>query len=428
MLGTIGIFLGFAVLLVAVWRKYNLILAALVSSAIIGLTNGLTLLETWNTYLVQGISGFGASYFWMLVIGALFAKLMDDSGATKSLGLWIADRCGEKWSLVGYMVVTGLLTLGGVNGFVIIFVLLPLAKVLFRRGNVPWFMFPAVTYAAMVPGCAFFPGGIQSNNMAPTNYLGTTLTAAPGIGIVGTIIYLLMVGLYVHFTLKKARKNPEAAEYYALDADTVDLNSGKVPPAWLSLVPLVIALACINLLKMNIVYGLLIACVACIVFFWKYFANVKKSLNDGVVSGLSPVIMVCMVVGIAKVVAATPTFANFQNWLLNLPFNGLFKVFAVTNCVAFMTGSGTAAISTTLELFGQNFLDMGFSPEVIHRIVAMSSEGFDSMPWNNFIVLVMTMAGLSYTKSYKHTFFCSVLFTMLATLLVICGLTIFGIV
>lgn len=157
MLGTIGIFLGFAVLLVAVWRKYNLILAALVSGAVIGLTNGFTLAETWNTYLVQGIASFGAPYFWMLVIGALFAKLMEDSNATKSLGLWIADRCGEKYSLLGYMVVTGLLTLGGVNGFVIIFVLLPLAKVLFRRGNVPWYIFPAVTYAAMVPAVPSSP-------------------------------------------------------------------------------------------------------------------------------------------------------------------------------------------------------------------------------------------------------------------------------
>lgn len=426
MLGTIGIFLGFAVLLVAVWRKYNLILAALVSSAVIGLTNGFTLAETWNTYLVQGIASFGAPYFWMLVTGALFAKLMEDSNATKSLGLWIADRCGEKYSLLGYMVVTGLLTLGGVNGFVIIFVLLPLAKVLFRKGNVPWYIFPAVTYAAMVPGCAFFPGGIQTNNMAPTNYLGTTLTAAPWIGVIGTVLYLAMVGVYVYFAVRKGRKNPDAPEYYALDADTVDLREGRIPSALLSIIPLVVALVCINLLKLDIVYGLLLACLSCLVLFWKYYDNLKKTLNEGTLSGVSPVIMVCMVVGIAKVVAATPAFASFQEWLLDLPFNGLFKVFAVTNAVAFMTGSGTAAISTTLELFGKDFLAMGFSPEVIHRVVAMSSEGFDSMPWNNFIVLVLTMAGLSYSRSYKHVFICSVLLTMLATLLVIAGIGIFA--
>ena len=425
-MGTIGIFLGFAVLLVAVWRKYNLILAALVASAVIGLTNGFTLIETWNTYLVQGISSFGAPFFWMLVSGALFAKLMEDSNATKSLGLWIADRCGERYSLLGYMIVTGLLTLGGVNGFVIIFVLLPLAKVLFRRGNVPWYIFPAVTYAAMVPGCAFFPGGIQTNNMAPTNYLGTTLTAAPWIGVIGTIIYLAMIGVYVHFAVKKGRKNPDAPEYYALDAENVDLREGKIPPAWMSLIPLAVALICINILKLQIVYGLLIACVVCLVLFWKYYDNVKKTLNDGVSSGVGPVIMVCMVVGIARVVANTPAFEGFKEWLINLPFNGLFKVFAVTNAVAFMTGSGTAAISTTLDLFGKDFLAMGYTPEVIHRIVAMSSEGFDSMPWNNFIVLVLTMAGLSYSKSYKHVFICSVLMTMAATLIVIAGISLFA--
>ena len=425
-MGTIGIFLGFAVLLVAVWRKYNLILAALVASAVIGLTNGFTLIETWNTYLVQGISSFGAPFFWMLVSGALFAKLMEDSNATKSLGLWIADRCGERYSLLGYMIVTGLLTLGGVNGFVIIFVLLPLAKVLFRRGNVPWYIFPAVTYAAMVPGCAFFPGGIQTNNMAPTNYLGTTLTAAPWIGVIGTIIYLAMIGVYVHFAVKKGRKNPDAPEYYALDAENVDLREGKIPPAWMSLIPLAVALICINILKLQIVYGLLIACVVCLVLFWKYYDDVKKTLNNGVTSGVGPVIMVCMVVGIARVVANTPAFEGFKEWLINLPFNGLFKVFAVTNAVAFMTGSGTAAISTTLDLFGKDFLAMGFTPEVIHRIVAMSSEGFDSMPWNNFIVLVLTMAGLSYSRSYKHVFICSVLMTMAATLIVIAGISLFA--
>ena len=194
----------------------------------------------------------------------------------------------------------------------------------------------------------------------------------------------------------------------------------------MSLIPLAVALICINILKLQIVYGLLIACVVCLVLFWKYYDDVKKTLNNGVTSGVGPVIMVCMVVGIARVVANTPAFEGFKDWLINLPFNGLFKVFAVTNAVAFMTGSGTAAISTTLDLFGQDFLAMGYTPEVIHRIVAMSSEGFDSMPWNNFIVLVLTMAGLSYSKSYKHVFICSVLMTMAATLIVIAGISIFA--
>ena len=42
------------------------------------------------------------------------------------------------------------------------------------------------------------------------------------------------------------------------------------------------------------------------------------------------------------------------------------------------------------------------------------------------IVLVLTMAGLSYSKSYKHVFICSVLMTMAATLIVIAGISIFA--
>lgn len=58
------------------------------------------------------------------------------------------------------------------------------------------------------------------------------------IGIIGTVIYLAMIAVYVHFTLKKARANPDAPEYYALDAESVDLSTGKIPPAWMSLIPL----------------------------------------------------------------------------------------------------------------------------------------------------------------------------------------------
>lgn len=418
MLGIIGILLGFAILLGGVWKKYSLILVSLIASGVIGITNGATLTGTWNGPFLEGITTFAAPFFWMLTMGALFAKLMEDSNATKSIGRFVADKFGEKNSLLGYFIVTALLTYGGVNGFVIVFVLLPLAKVLFSRGNVPWYLFPAVTYCAMVPGCAFFPGGIQTNNMAPTQYLGTSLTAAPVIGIIGTVIYLLLSGLYIRYALKKGRENPDAFDYTP-SINMELLENEQLPGVLRSVLPMVIALVAINILKLHIVYGLIIACVACLILLWPYYPNKVRTLNDGVTNGISPVILVAMVVGIAKVVAATPTFAAFQGWLYELPFSGLFKVFSVTNAVAFMTGSGTAAISTTLDLFGADFLSMGYSAETIHRIVAMSSEGFDSMPWNSFIVLVTSMAGLSYSSSYKHVFALSVFLTGFSTIITI---------
>ena len=36
------------------------------------------------------------------------------------------------------------------------------------------------------------------------------------------------------------------------------------------------------------------------------------------------------------------------------------------------------------------------------------------------------MAGLSYSRSYKHVFICSVLMTMAATLIVIAGISLFA--
>ena len=105
-MGTIGIFLGFAVLLVAVWRKYNLILAALVASAVIGLTNSFTLIETWNTYLVQGTE---IQPFYDAMVGKLIVRAGTREEALRKMRAALCElvvdgvstNIGEQLSIIG---------------------------------------------------------------------------------------------------------------------------------------------------------------------------------------------------------------------------------------------------------------------------------------------------------------------------------------
>lgn len=428
-MGFIGIIVGFAFLLFGVWKKYNLIGVTLGTSAIIALTNGLTVIEAWQTYWVAGISGFAAPFFILFCFGALFGKLMEDSGATYQIGKTMLKIFGQKYAVFSIIVAAVLLTYGGVSVFVSAFVLLPLSKVIFEKGNIPWYLLPAVLYGAMLPVVGVAPGALQVHNMVPTKYLGTTLTSAPVLGILMTIFYYILLVAYVIWAIKKGRANTSAPDFnvHTEIAITEVEDESNLPCFTVSLIPIIVALVLINVVKIDMVYGLIIACSTCMVLFYKKFDNIIKTFNTGLSNGIMPTILVAATVGVARVVTATPAFVEFKDWLIDVPVSGIMKLFLVSNSVAFITGSATGSISTTLDIFGEYFLNAGFDPGVIHRMVIASAVGFDSMPWNSFVVLLMAMSGLSYKTSYKHIFVTSVVFTILTALLGVV-LTGFGIV
>ncbi len=418
-MGFVGIFIGFGILLLGVWKKYNLILVTLLTTLVIGLTNGMGVMEVWQGPFIQGFTGFAAPFMLLFCFGALFGKLMEKSGATEKIGLSMLGIFGEKFTIFAYMLATALLTYGGVSGFVIVFVMLPLAKVLFNKGKIPWYLFPAVTYAAMLPAIGIMPGSLQIQNMIPTKYLGTTLTSAPVLGIILSLIYLAMILPYLWWRVKKGRKDQSSMDYaVTANGKALELTDDKNLPGFIiSIIPIVIALVSINIIKINIVYGLILACISCIVLFWKRYENLLDALNSGISNGIMPTVLVGVVVGVAKVVASTSAFSLFKTWLLEIPVSGFMKLFVVTNSVAFITGSGTGAISTTLEIFAKHFIDLGLNPGIIHKIVIMSACGFDSMPWNSFIVLLIAMSGVSYKTSYKYIFMTTVVFTLVTGLI-----------
>lgn len=417
-MGFIGIFLGFLILLFGAWKKYNLILVTLATTLVIGLTNGIGAIEVWQGAYIDGFTGFAAPFFLLFCFGALFGKLMEKSGATQKIGIAMLGVFGEKYTIFAYMLATAVLTYGGVSGFVIVFVMLPLAKVLFEKGKIPWYLFPTATYTAMVPVVGTFPGSLQIQNMIPTKYLGTTLMAAPTMGIILTVLYYAMALPYIWWAVNKGRHHQESLDYNVKTDDMVSglIEASELPGFVISILPIIIALVSINIVKIDIIYGLILACLSCIILFWKKYDNLLETLNSGIANGVMPTVLVGVVVGVAKVVASTSSFDIFKTWLLDIPISGFMKLFVVTNSVAFITGSGTGAISTTLEIFGKHFIDLGFNPEFIHKIILISSAGFDSMPWNSFIVLLIAMSGVTYKSSYKHIFITSVVFTIITGL------------
>ena len=422
-LSGLGILFGFLILMVGAWKKVNLLIVTLATTAVIALFNGLNIAEVWTGTYMEGFTSFAGKYLLLFCFGSLFGKIIEDSGAGWRIANTIATKTGENKALGALTLVTALLLYGGVSIFVIVFFILPIGKSLFKKIKVPWYLFPGIAMIGTIPAVGMLPGTLQILNIIPTNFLGTSLTAGAGVGLVATVVYFLMAWLYTRRVIKTNAANFDLADFntgQSIELDETDLDS-RAPNVIVSLIPIAVALILINVFKMNIVIGMLLASASGIILFWKSLGGSKfwSTINTGIANGIAPVIYVSVVVGVARTVAAVPFFDVMKDFLLNLQTNGLIKVLATTSVLSAMTGSSSGSMTMILDLFSQDFLSWGYAPGLLHRLISVAALGFDSLPWNSVVVVFFTLSGVSYAKGYKHVFAYTVIMPLICAFLII---------
>ena len=136
-------------------------------------------------------AGFLAQFFPLFLLGALFGKLMEDSGSVAAIANFMTERLGPQRAVLAVVLAGALVTYGGVSLFVAFFVLAPMAQELFRAAGIPRRLMPA----AIVLGTSTFtmsalPGTPSIQNAIPMPFFGTTPFAAPGLGILASLIML----------------------------------------------------------------------------------------------------------------------------------------------------------------------------------------------------------------------------------------------
>lgn len=419
-----GIIAALVFLTFAVYKGWSILYSSILSVIIIALTNGLNLYEALTVNYVSSFTSYAASYFILFCEGAMLGKLYDVSGAAWKIGKTVVDKCGTRFALIGYIAVAAILEYGGISTFVICFVLLPLAKPIFRETRTPWYMWPAITIVPIIGPELMTPGGLQSHNIIPTQILNTPLTAAPLMGAVFTVVYFAVCGVYFVWELRRAQK-VEWKRNSLPPADESDnaIGNENAPNMVSAILPILAGVLLINFAKLPPIYGLGISVALCIVLFWRSIPREKMvpTLNEGFANGVMPLIMVTAVVGIAQVVAQTSAFETVRQQLLAFSSSSKIatglSVVGITNIMALICGSASGAIAMTLEMFSKAWMAAGLDPEWIHRVVVTASGGFDTVPWNSFVVLILTMGKLDHKRAYMPIFWVSLVAPILVSLL-----------
>ena len=189
----IGILVGLILLMVLAYKGVSTIWAAPIAALVVAFSGGLDLLSAYTVTYMEGFVGFTCSWFPTFMLGAIFGKIMEASGAARAIGYWIVKVLGPKFAILAVVLSCAAMTYGGISLFVAIFVVYPIALPLFREADLPRQLIPGCfTLGAFTFTMTALPGSPAVQNLIPMDYFDTTPNAAPVLGIVSALIMFVL--------------------------------------------------------------------------------------------------------------------------------------------------------------------------------------------------------------------------------------------
>lgn len=441
MLAYAGLLAALALLILLALRGTNIILASLLATLVVVVSNGLDPVVAYTTTWTSGPLGafsFAGRFFLLFVTGAVFGRAMADSHAATSIAVSLARALGASRALWIVVLACALLTYGGVVVFVVLFAVYPLGLRLIEQAGIP----KRLLAAAIGLGAGTFtmtalPGTPSIHNVIAATALGTDLYAGAWIGLLGGA---LMFGLGMWY-LEYERRRATTAATVATPAG-IAATAAEVPGWGRSLVPIVVVLGTILLPRL---LGLLpdldpahwvarvadlgrtqpvawpsMALVAgtltCLVLFPSLRVSPLTTLGRGVDDGLLPLINTAAVIGFGSVVTQTAGFSAFASAMLAVDLPPLLSLFATVNVMSGIVGSASGGLQIFMGTMATRYLDLGLDPEIVHRIGAMASGGLDSLPHSGTVVALFMIMGVKHSEAYKDLGVVTVIVPLVATL------------
>lgn len=412
MIGMIGMFGGLVLLIILTMRGMNLLIAAPLTALFVAVLNGLPLLPqlaadgavNFLTNYMTGFTGFIASWYLMFLTGAIFGKVMEDSGAADSVSKWIVSKIGMKRAALAVVMACAVLTYGGVSLFVVAFSVYPMALSLFRQADLPRRFIPATLAFGSTTFTMTSAGSPEIQNWIPIEFLGTSPYAGWQVSIIVALFMMMFGYWWLKRMISKAVATGES--FIARKTDPSIEERTELPNPFLSMVPLFVVLGISFLFHNSLGTSALIIALSggiAATFFLnrKYFRDIGHAFGEGAVGAVIAIANTAAVVGFGGVVKATPSFAAAVDVMTGIPGSPLIGGALAVAVIAGLTGSSSGGQAIALPLLAPHYLDMGVDPEALHRTVSIASGSLDSMPQGGYVVTtIRSIAGETHKDAY----------------------------
>lgn len=391
MISMFGLTGGLALLIILTIRGMNLFIAAPLCALIVAVSSNIPLIsgeESFVTLYMSGFSGFIAAWFFMFLLGAIFGKFMEDTGAADSVARWIIDKLGFKQAVLAVVLACAILTYGGVSLFVVAFSVYPMALSLFKDANLPRRFIPATLAFGSVTFTMTSAGSPEIQNWIPIKYLGTSPFAAWEVSLVVAVFMATFGYWWLKRMIGRAVKN---GEQFDVRAEDPKVAVRDYPHPITGVLPLIIVLALSfylhdSMAQLALIVALSGGVLSLMIINFQHFHNLSAAVNAGTTGALVAIGNTAAVVGFGSIAKHTDAFAQTVEIMTQIPGNELIGAAIAVSVIAGLTGSASGGQAIVLPLVGPHYVDQGVQPEQLHRIVSISSGALDSLPHNGYVV------------------------------------------
>jgi len=427
-------------LMLAAYRGLSVIVfAPLIAMLAVFVTDPGIVPAVFSGLFLEKMSGFIKAYFPVFLLGALFGKLVELAGFSQTITRAVIRLVGPERVVLAIVLVTALLTYGGVSVYVVAFAVYPFAADLFRQADLPKRLIPAsIALGALTFAMDALPGSPQIQNIIPSTFFNTDAWAAPLLGLCGGLFVFIAGMAYLQWRCRRARAAGEGYGDHHLNEPSAPLDDNARGSLLVALLPLVAVVAC-NLALTRLIpqfydatvevgmagleqpltvsvpvavwaiLGALLIGIALVLLL--AFGPIRRQFSEGCRAAVGGAMLATLNTaseyGFGAVMAALPGFIAIKNALAAIP-NPLVNEAITVTTLAAITGSASGGLSIALAAMSEQFLAAGSAahipPEVLHRVAAMASGGMDTLPHNGAIITLLAVTGLTHRQSYGDIF------------------------
>lgn len=436
-------------LMAVAYKGYSVILFAPVAAlGAVFFTDPALVAPMFTSVFMVKMVDFIRLYFPVFLLGAVFGKVIELSGFSKSIVASVIKIIGKSRAMLSIVLVCALLTYGGVSLFVVVFAVYPFAAELFRASNIPKRLLAGtIALGAFTFTMDALPGTPQIQNIIPTTFFGTTTWAAPWLGVIGALFVFVVGMFYLEFLRRRAEKSGEGYGNNLVN-EPEPIESSTLPNPVIAILPLfVVGLANLILTRTipswyeassivstvpggglqistdlnkvlaiwSVEAALLLGILTVLVFAFrpvmtKFAEGSKTAVGGALLASLNT----ASEYGFGAVIAALPGFLYVAKGLGSIP-NPLVNEAVTVTTLAGITGSASGGLSIALAAMSQQFIAAahaaGIPLEVFARVASMASGGMDTLPHNGAVITLLAVTGLTHKQSYKDIFAITILKT-----------------
>ena len=426
-------------LMFVAYRGYSVILFAPVAAlGAVLLTDPSLVAPMFSSVFMEKMVGFVKNYFPVFMLGAVFGKVIELSGFSKSIVSAVIGILGRERAMLSIVVVCAILTYGGVSLFVVVFAVYPFAAEMFRQSAIPKRLIPGtIALGAFTFTMDSLPGSPQIQNIIPTTFFKTTTWAAPWLGLIGAL-FILLIGLAYLESRRRAAQVSGEGYGTNLRNEPEPFEAERLPNPWIAVLPLFVVGVANFVLTFAVpkAYGatheitmgampivtqissvaaiwavegaLLLGIFTVFAFAWRPVITKFAEGSRAAVSGaLLASLNTASEYGFGGVIALLPGFVLVSDALRAIPNPLINEAISVT-VLAGITGSASGGMSIALAAMSESFIAAAEAAniplEVLHRVASMASGGMDTLPHNGAVITLLAVTGLTHKEAYKDIF------------------------